>query len=119
MMMFLLVYVDDVKIACSSSKSTSKLLQALKDNFALKHLGPLHYFLGIEFQHTPEGYLSQKKYTTDLLHRAGMTNCKPVTTPMASSAKLSTQDGDPLGVHDTTMYRSIVGVDSSRHLFCH
>jgi hypothetical protein len=118
-MMFLLVYVDNIKIACSSSKATSKLLQALKDNFALKHLGPLHYFLGIEFQHTPEGYLSQKKYTTDLLHRAGMTNCKPVTTPMASSAKLSTQDGDPLGVHDTTMYRSIVGVDSSRHLFCH
>jgi hypothetical protein len=26
-----------------------------------------------------------------------MTNCKPVTTPMASSAKLSAQDGDPLG----------------------
>jgi hypothetical protein len=96
--MFLLVYVDDIIIVSSSSKATSQLLQALKDDFALKDLGPLHYFLGIEVQRTPEGLrLSQKKYTPDLLHRAGMTNCKSVTTPMASSAKLSAQDGDPLG----------------------
>jgi hypothetical protein len=45
--MFLLVYVDDIIIASSSSKATSQLLQALKDDFALKDLGPLHYFLGI------------------------------------------------------------------------
>jgi hypothetical protein len=109
-MMFLLVYVDDIIIAISSSSATSELLQALKDDFALKDLGPLHYFLGIEVHHTSDGLrLSQRKYMADLLHCAGVTNCKLSPTPMASSTKLSAHDGDPLGAQDATKYHSIVG----------
>jgi hypothetical protein len=64
----------------------------------LKDLGPLHYFFGIEVNRTFEGLcLNQKKYAADLLHRVNMTNCKPASTPLASSAKLSAHDGDPLG----------------------
>jgi hypothetical protein len=65
---FLLVYVDDIIIASSSSSVLSDLLHNLQWDFALKDLGPLHYFLGIEVSRSPDGlWLSQKKYTTDLL----------------------------------------------------
>jgi hypothetical protein len=107
---FLLVYVDDIIIASSSSSTTAGLLRALQGDFALKDLGPLHYFLGIEVKQTADGLcLSQHKYTSDLLQRAGMLQCKPVPTPLASSTMLSAVDGTPLSPDDATKYRSIVG----------
>jgi hypothetical protein len=80
--MFLLVYVDDIIIVSSSATLLSDLLGALQNDFALKDLGYMHFFLGIVVQHVDDGLrLSQKKYTLDLLQRAGMQNCKPVSTP--------------------------------------
>ena len=48
LVMFILVYVDDIIVASSSTEATKALLQALKSDFALKDLGDLSYFLGIE-----------------------------------------------------------------------
>jgi hypothetical protein len=87
-----------------------RLYCALQADFALCDLGPLHYFLGIEVSRTPDGlYLSQQKYAGDLLQRAGMTACKPAPTPLSSSSKITTHDGDPVGPDGVTKYRSIVG----------
>lgn len=53
--------------------------------------------------------LSQSKYATDVLKRTGMLHCKPVSTPMSVSEKLSAYEGTPLGADDSTRYMSIVG----------
>jgi histone deacetylase 1/2 len=45
---FVLVYVDDIIVASSSSATIDALLADLQHDFALKDLGELHYFLGIE-----------------------------------------------------------------------
>jgi hypothetical protein len=45
---FLLVYVDAIVIASSSQEGVSALLEDLRAESALKDLGLLHYFLGIE-----------------------------------------------------------------------
>jgi histone deacetylase 1/2 len=106
---FLLVYVDDIIVASSSTAATEALLKDLHADFALKDLGELHYFLEIEVKKASNGILlTQQKYTSDLLHRAGMRNCKPMNTPMASTDKLSVHDGGLLGPKDATEYRSIV-----------
>jgi hypothetical protein len=47
-MMYMLIYVDDIIVASSSSEAVTTLLKDLKDSFALKDLGDLHYFLCIE-----------------------------------------------------------------------
>jgi hypothetical protein len=108
--MFMLVYVDDIIIASSNQKATNKLLHKLGQEFALKDMGDLHYFLGIEVHKVNNGLiLTQDKYASDLLQRVGMGNCKPVSTPLSTSEKLSTFEGIALGQHDTTQYRSIVG----------
>jgi hypothetical protein len=46
-------------------------------------LGPLHYFLGIEFSSSFEGfYPSQEKYILDFLVRASLTDQRTIDTPM-------------------------------------
>ena len=61
---FLLIYVDDIIVASSSERATQALLSDLKAEFALKDLGELHYFLGIEVKKTETGILlsQEKKY---------------------------------------------------------
>ena len=108
--MFLLIYVDDIIVVSSSQEAVAALLQDLQKEFALKDLGDLHYFLGIEVNKTSEGIiLSQDKYACDLLKRVGMADCKPVNAPMSTSEKLSVHEGTPLGAADATHYRSVVG----------
>jgi histone deacetylase 1/2 len=52
---FVLVYVDDIIVASSSSAATKALLADLEKEFALKDLGDLHYFLGIEVKRGDDG----------------------------------------------------------------
>ena len=53
--MYLLVYVDDIILISSSPAATDKLILSLRHDFAVKDLGPLHYFLGLEVTHTAAG----------------------------------------------------------------
>ena len=53
--------------------------------------------------------LTQEKYASDLLKRVGMIDCKPVSTPLSTSKKLSLHEGSLLGSNDASQYRSIVG----------
>ena len=107
---FLLVYVDAIIVASSSTEATNALLKDLEKDFALKDLGDLHYFLGIEVKRSKEGLtLSQEQDAKDVVYRAGMENCKAVATPLASSEKLSITDGSKLNSDDATKYRSVIG----------
>jgi len=109
-MLFLLIYVDDIIVTGSSSLVVQRLLHSLSTAFAVKDLGVLHYFLGIQVTPVQDGIvLSQSQYIADILRRVGMMSCKGVTTPMASMEKLSLTDGAPLSVDDATKYRSTVG----------
>ena len=108
--MYMLIYVDDIIITGSSPKALTSLVRCLHEAFALKDLGDLHYFLGIEVQRQGESILlKQAKYTADLLRKAGMTYCKPVTSPMSTSETLSREGGQLLSSEGATRYRSIVG----------
>ena len=56
----------------------------------MKDLGPLHHFLGITAERRPQGlFLHQRQYAIDILERAGMSDCKPCSTPVDTQAKLS------------------------------
>lgn len=104
----MLVYVDDIIITGSSS-FISRLKVLLHREFTLKDLGSLNYFLGIEAIHSPTGdlTLTQQKYVSDLLKKAGMSNCKPTSTPMVTSPQLIANNSSQS--HNPQLYRSIVG----------
>lgn len=108
--MYLLVYVDDIIVVSSSHSAIDRLVHGLQSEFAVKDLGSLRFFLGIEVSDVSQGLaLTQKKYALDLLRRAGMLQCKSASTPMTSTERLSAADGDPLSSDEATTYRSIVG----------
>ena len=65
------------------------LKHLLSREFEIKDLGHLKYFLGMEVVRSSRGiYVSQRKYTFDLLRETEMSGCKPVETPMDPNAKL-------------------------------
>jgi histone deacetylase 1/2 len=107
---YILIYVDDIIIVSSSDKATDKLIQNLNKDFAVKDLGPLEYFLGVEVKPHRDGILlSQRRYALDLLKKANMEKCKPISTPMSSSERLSRDHGTLLSGDEQFRYRSIVG----------
>lgn len=69
---YILIYVDDIVVTGSSVAKITNIITLLHKQFALKNLGILSYFLGIEVSYPKQGglFLSQAKYITDLLHKA-------------------------------------------------
>jgi hypothetical protein len=103
-----LIYVDDILVTSNSCPAISHLICRLQCEFAVKDLGHLSYFLGIQATRGSQDlFLSQTKYITDLLHRTKMEGSKLAPTPCASGGKLSRFAGNPLD--DPTVYRYIVG----------
>ncbi|KAL8138353.1 hypothetical protein V2J09_004354 [Rumex salicifolius] len=103
---YLLVYVDDIILTASSQLLIHSITTALHNEFKMTDLGPLHYFLGVAVHRNSAGMvLSQEKYAHEILEKAGMANCKPCTTPVELSGKLSGHIG--LLFPDPTLYRSL------------
>ena len=104
----LLLYVDDMIITGDDSQFIDFVKKRLSDKFLMSDLGPLCYFLGLEVSSMPEGiFLSQEKYTQDLLARACLSDQRTVDTPMELVVHLRPTDGEPL--EDPTRYRHLVG----------
>jgi hypothetical protein len=72
----------------------------------MKDFRPLHHFLGVSVQHQADGlFLTQRQFALNILERAGMVDCKPVSTLVDTCAKVSAKSGPP--VADPTHFRSI------------
>jgi hypothetical protein len=104
---YLLLYVDDMVLTGSSQAVLQQIVDKLRAEFAIKDLGKLRFFLGIEVRRTPTGFfLSQQRYAEDVLDRAGMVNCKPALTPIDAKGKLS---ADGQKIDEASSYRSLAG----------
>ncbi|XP_020216524.1 uncharacterized protein LOC109800193 [Cajanus cajan] len=105
---YLVVYVDDIVITGDDQEGIKALKQHLFKHFQTKDLGPLRYFLGIEVAQSKSGIaISQRKYALDILEETGLTDCKPVDTPMDPNVKLMPNQGEPYP--DPGRYRRLVG----------
>ena len=72
--------------------------------FEMKDLGPLNYFLGLEVSSSIDGYyLTQAKYTSDLISRACIIDNKIVDTPIEYNCRLNSHVG--VSLSDATLYR--------------
>ncbi|XP_043717840.1 uncharacterized mitochondrial protein AtMg00810-like [Telopea speciosissima] len=105
---FVLLYVDGIVITGSSSSLITKVQDMLRQNFKIKDLGTLKYFLGIEVARSKKGlFLCQHKYVLDILQDSGYTGVRPTNTPMELNLKLTNDNGDLLD--DPSAYRRLVG----------
>jgi hypothetical protein len=89
---------NDIIVASSSPQAVDVLLKDLRDDFTVKNLGDLHYFLSIEVNRIRDGLLlTQEECASEVLEKANMKNCKPMSTPLSSTDRLSIEGGFPLG----------------------
>jgi hypothetical protein len=103
-----LLYVDDIVLTGSSPTLLNNIVAHLRAEFAVKDMGELRFFLGIDIKRTSAGFfLFQERYADDILEHAGMTQCKPVSTPIDSKGKLS---ADGATIEDPASYRSLACV---------
>jgi hypothetical protein len=107
--LILFLYVDDLFLISTESLIV-ECKYVLASEFEMKNLGMMHYFLGLEvWQRTYEIFLSQGKYTVEILKKFGMLNWKPVATPMVMNLKkLSVYSFDYEEI-DLTLYRKLIG----------
>lgn len=107
-MLLMLVYVDDVILTGNDTSLICDMISTFDSRFALKDLGSLSCFLGIQVATVSSGIiLSQAHYVDALLQRLQFTHLKPAPSPSVLGKSLSLLDGQPLS--DPFVYRSTLG----------
>lgn len=102
---YIILYVNDILLVTSSTQLRQHFVSLIGVEFTMKDLGRIHYSVGIAATHTPQGlFLSQSKYAQEIIACAGMSSCKPVTTPVDSKGKLNRSFGD--SCNNPTLYQS-------------
>ena len=87
-LVILLLYVDDLFLT-GNDKHIVEWKKKLAEEFEMKDLGLMHYFLGLEVWQSPKGiFLNQGKYAVEMLKRFDMLDCKSMATPMDTNLNL-------------------------------
>ena len=93
----LLLYVNDMIITGDDLSGIQELKDFLNQQFEMKDLRYLSYFLGLEITHSTYGlYITQTKYASKLLSRAGLTDNKTVDTPVELNAHMTPSGGETI-----------------------
>ena len=104
----LLLYVDDMIITSDDFSGIQELKDFLSQQFEMKDLGHLNYFLGLEITHSIDRhYITQAKYASELLSQVGLTNIKTVDIPIKLNVYLTPSGGKPLS--NPSLYKHLVG----------
>ena len=100
--------MDDIIVTGSDSKRIEGVIGKLSGAFALKDLGNLSYFIGIQVIRNQNSILlSQAKYVQDLLAKTEMENCKGIESPFSIAEKLKKDECAKL--NNPSFYKSVIG----------
>ena len=102
------IYVDDIIFGSTNEKLCKQFSELMQKEFEMSMMGELKFFLGLQIHQGQNGiFISQRKYTHELLKKFKMDESKPVATPMCTSTKL---DKDKTGKDvDKKLFRGIIG----------
>jgi hypothetical protein len=105
---FLVVYVDDLLLAASTTKFMRTIKAKLQNAFKMRDLGPASFILGLEIIRDRKNHtiaLSQAQYVDKVLERCGMTDCSIDKTPMRVTPRVSATDPED----NTIRFQCIIG----------
>jgi hypothetical protein len=95
------IYVYDIIFGSTNQKSCEEFSRVMMQKFKMSMMGELNYFLGFQVKQLEEGtFISQMKYTQDLLKRFGMKDAKSAKTLMGTDGHLDL---------DQKAYRPMIG----------
>jgi hypothetical protein len=102
------IYVDDIIFGSTNKSTCEEFSRIMIQKFELSMMGELKYFLGFQVKQLLEGtFISQTKYTQDILTKFGMKDAKPIKTPMGTNGHLDLDTGGKSV--DQKVYRSMIG----------
>jgi hypothetical protein len=102
------IYVDDIIFGSTDQFFCDEFITIMTDRFEMSMMGELKFFLGFQIkQLEDETFLSQTKYTYDILKKLNMDKAKPIKTSMGTNGHLDLDMGGNLV--DQKVYHSIIG----------
>ena len=79
------IYVDDIIFGSTNESTCEEFSRIMTQKFEMSMMGELKYFWGFQVKQLQEGtFISQTKYTQDILNKFGMKDAKPIKTPMGT-----------------------------------
>lgn len=107
-MVIIAIYVDDLLVTGNDPTEILNIKNSLHDQFKIKDLGQIHYFLGLEFNKIDTGYIVHKqKFIKDLLQTYSIMDLPTTTMPLPAKLQLVHKMENPLV--DPTLYRQLIG----------
>ena len=71
------IYVDDIIFGATNDSLCKEFSNDMQSEFEMSMMGELNFFLGLQIKQTKNGiFISQAKYSKELLKRFGMENAK-------------------------------------------
>ena len=102
------IYVDDIIFGSTNHTFYEEFSRIMTKRFEMSMMGELKFFLGFQIKQVKDGiFISQIKYTLDMLNKFDMVNAKPIKTPMPTNGYLDLNDERK--AMDTKVYRSMIG----------
>lgn len=109
-LLIIAVYVDDILVASRDADQIKRFGTYLRSKFEITDRGTVQHCLSLEFS-VQRGEISVKQsaYTRDVLERFGMSDARPVSTPMEAGTYLEVKG--ELGDTDEMElpYRELIG----------
>lgn len=107
--LWMLLYVDDIILMSQDDMLITGVKTELSSHLDVKDLGILRCFLGLVFLQDSKGaWLSQQHYVLQVLERFGMSECKPVSTPMCEGTLRDVMESDSPVVNKES-YQELLG----------
>jgi hypothetical protein len=102
------IYVDDIIFRSTNQDFYEEFGKMIANEFEMSMIEESSYFLGLQIKQLKNGnFMSQDKYTKDMLKKFGMNEEKPISTPMGTNDNL---DNDASGnMVDQKLYHSMIG----------
>jgi hypothetical protein len=102
------IYVDDIIFGSTNKSFCDEFSKIMTDRFEMSMMGELKFLHGFQIKLVKDGaFISQMKYTYDILKKFGMNNAKPIKTSMGTNGHLDLDMGATSV--DQKVYRSIIG----------
>jgi hypothetical protein len=101
------IYVDDIIFGSTNKSFCHEFSKIMMDRFEMSMMGVLIFF-GFQIKQAKEGtFISQMKYTRDILKKFGMDKVKPIKTSMGTNGYLDLDLGSTSV--DQKVYHFMIG----------
>jgi hypothetical protein len=102
------IYVDDIIFGSTNHAFYEEFSRIMTKRFEMSMMGELKFFLGFQVKQVKDRtFISQTKYTHDMLKKFDMVNAKPIKTPLPTNGHLDLNDRGK--AVDTKVYHSMIG----------